>query len=1174
TFTYTFFDPISNCEGRDQVRIEVYPIPDVDAGPDTTYCLVPDPQQLPTPNFAGGTWAGIGVSNPNTGIYIPNLLGGPGVDTLTYTYTSADGCVGVDTILVTVVIGDNAIAGPGDSLCYNAAIDTLPGFSPAGGAWSGIGITNAGAGEYNPLLMTPGQNQLIYTVAAGTSCEAADTTFVLVYDTLAVTLPPDITVCASDPDFPITGFAPAGGTWIGNGVSPTGVFSPTAVTPGTTSILTYTVVNADGCSSRETMEVFVAPLPTVAFTQPDSSCVNIPINFVNATTGAVSFVWDFGDGNASAQTNPTHSYGAAGSYTIKLIATSIEGCQDSLSRTIFINEAPIVNFSKDQVSGCAPLLVNFTDLSTPNGATYNWSFGNFASFNGPNPPPITFPQGTQDTTYYITLSLSNECTSVSLTDSVLVFPQPQVNFGTDVSIGCSPLPVNFANVSLGNPTAYFWYRNLIDPDSLITTDTIPQTQILTTGQFNDTVRFILVATNICGADTLTREVVVQPNTIDAFFNTNLPQGCAPHTVTFTDFSGAPFTGWDIDGTQPTGNSVSYTFINPGTYTVFHYANNGCSFDTNSVQITVFPAPFVDFSSNVTSLCRGDSVSFTNNSIATTGYQWDFGDGDTSMAINPVHVFDSAGTFTVVLTAFSDTSACPNTHTQTIVVRELPPATFCLSDTAGCPDLTVNFGCTPANLNYQWDFGGTGSSSVANPTHVFNTPGTYVVSLTTTDALGCQNDTSAQVFVYPVPSADFVIQTDTCGANVPVIFSDLATTTAGPLTYQWNFGDGNGSTQDNPSHIYGQTGLFSVQQRVENIFGCADSLTQSVRIFPQPVASLFADTLTGCVPLLVNFDGTASPNADQYRWTIDGTFASSNAQFSNTFTAPDQSFQVQLRVDTAGICFDSTSVTIETASEPVADFSLDLDEGCDSLTVNFTDLSSSTRTYTHSWDFGDGSPLVNTTNPSHTFGAAGTYIITLTITNDFDCVSSHQDTVRVYPTPVVDLQADTLTGCVPLLVNFDGAASQNASNYLWTIDGTFASSNAQFSNLFTAPDQSFVVQLQVDSAGFCFDSTSITIETASEPVADFSLDLDEGCDSLTVNFTDLSSSTRAYTHSWDFGDGSPLVSTTNPSHTFGAAGTYIITLTITNDFDCVSSHQDTVRVYPTPVVDLQADTLTG
>ncbi|MEL6843117.1 MAG: PKD domain-containing protein, partial [Bacteroidota bacterium] len=258
TFTYTFFDPISNCEGRDQVRIEVYPIPDVDAGPDTTYCLVPDPQQLPTPNFAGGTWAGIGVSNPNTGIYIPNLLGGPGVDTLTYTYTSADGCVGVDTILVTVVIGDNAIAGPGDSLCYNAAIDTLPGFSPAGGAWSGIGITNAGAGEYNPLLMPPGQNQLIYTVAAGTSCEAADTTFVLVYDTLAVTLPPDITVCASDPDFPITGFAPAGGTWIGNGVSPTGVFSPTAVTPGTTSILTYTVVNADGCSSRETMEVFVA----------------------------------------------------------------------------------------------------------------------------------------------------------------------------------------------------------------------------------------------------------------------------------------------------------------------------------------------------------------------------------------------------------------------------------------------------------------------------------------------------------------------------------------------------------------------------------------------------------------------------------------------------------------------------------------------------------------------------------------------------------------------------------------------------------------------------------------------------------------------------------------------------------------------------------------------------
>ncbi|MEL6842348.1 MAG: PKD domain-containing protein, partial [Bacteroidota bacterium] len=254
----------------------------------------------------------------------------------------------------------------------------------------------------------------------------------------------------------------------------------------------------------------------------------------------------------------------------------------------------------------------------------------------------------------------------------------------------------------------------------------------------------------------------------------------------------------------------------------------------------------------------------------------------------------------------------------------------------------------------------------------------------------------------------------------------------------------------------------------------------------------------------------------------------------------------------------------------------LDEGCDSLTVNFTDLSSSTRTYTLSWDFGDGSPLVSTTNPSHTFGAAGTYIITLTITNDFDCVSSHQDTVRVYPTPVVDLQADTLTGCVPLLVNFDGAASQNESGYLWDVTGLASFTNPSFTYNFLAPDQSFDIQLIVDTAGFCFDTTSITIETASEPLAQIgNLTGDRFCDGpQAIQFEDQSSSTRAYLRVWDFGDGSNIDTTANPLHVYSSPGVYTVSLLITNDFGCVDTALQTITVYPQPIAEIDHDPVQG
>ena len=238
----------------------------------------------------------------------------------------------------------------------------------------------------------------------------------------------------------------------------------------------------------------------------------------------------------------------------------------------------------------------------------------------------------------------------------------------------------------------------------------------------------------------------------ASFTADPTSGCAPLTVQFTDQSSGDINSWQWDfgdGTTSTEQNPQHTYNNPGTYTVSLTVSGpgGSDTDTQTDLITVYEPITADFNGSPTSGDAPLTVTFTDQSSGTvTTWQWDFGDGATSTEQNPTHTYNSAGTYTVTLTASNSCDSDTKTKVDYITVNEAggnpPVADFSGSPTSGEAPLTVNFTDLSSNnpTSWSWDFGDGGTSSEQNPTHTYNSPGTYTVSLTASNAYGSDTNT--------------------------------------------------------------------------------------------------------------------------------------------------------------------------------------------------------------------------------------------------------------------------------------------------------------------------------------------------------------------------------------------------------------------------------------------------
>jgi gliding motility-associated-like protein len=548
----------------------------------------------------------------------------------------------------------------------DTAIYTLKA-QPLGGAWSGSAISTTGV--FRPSVVGKGFYAVKYAVAQGT-CKG-DSTITLSVGGTAVSAGAIQDICGTKNTVLLRGQNPMAGAWRGLGIvdSVSGAFNPTLTGLGSFDVI-YTVTDASGCVNSATKMVVVKPSPIARFdTLPNALCTNIGQDFKHKSTNGVLFNWFFGNLASSSLENTKYTFTQAGNFDVKLVVTNRENCADSISKNITVNAPPIARFSTSITEGCSPLDVSFTNNSSnAPQTTFLWTFGNGTTTAVRTPNIQTFYNNSlQDTFYNIRLAATNlGCPAVYDSARLTLFTLPKARFGVDADTGCSPMTVRFTNISTGSPRSYRWdFGN----GSTASTEIAPSQIFLTDSTFRS-YPIRLMVSNTCGKDSVERKIVVRPSATRPFFSLSRTDGCAPLTVSLTNFAAANSTvTYDFgNGDRYTNPNPTYTYERAGTYTITQYASGICGFDSTKRTVTVLPTPSVKFSFVQANSCKERKISFKNlTTPSNVNLTWDFGDSTQSGTFNPVHDYRKAGFYRIILSATSQQSSCRAADTSNIEV---------------------------------------------------------------------------------------------------------------------------------------------------------------------------------------------------------------------------------------------------------------------------------------------------------------------------------------------------------------------------------------------------------------------------------------------------------------------------------------------------------------------------
>ncbi|GIV40870.1 MAG: hypothetical protein KatS3mg034_0180 [Vicingaceae bacterium] len=664
----------------------------------------------------------------------------------------------------------------------------------------------------------------------------------------------------------------------------------------------------------------------------------------------------------------------------------------------------------------------------------------------------------------------------------------------------------------------------------------------------------------------------------------------PATATWTNSN--PGIGLPASGVGPIPSFVPQG--GPGTTATITY-NSGCG--SGSFNIIVDPAPTANFSTSFSlsgqgnSGCLYETVSFTDLSLpypggggTITSWQWDFGDGNTSTQQNPTHQYTTPGTYTVTLTVQESGSAnCPGIYQTQITLYPVPTAAFTVADI--CQNIAAQFVdqstvAAPSTISgWNWNVGnGLFTSTQQNPSYNFSSYGTFPINLQVSTNHGCTATTSGSITVYEVPQASFTTN-DICVVNAAQ-FINTSSYNSGTPNYYWDFGDGNTSSQQSPSHLYANAGTYSVKLKVVGTFGCADSITQNINVYPQPSPS-FTYSGTMCENFPVTFTNTtpAIPNNTLYWfWDMgDQTPVQTTQNVTHTYANPAYGpFNVKLKVSTNYGCSDS--VTVPVYINEVPDPAFTTQNICIYEQAQFnnqTVFNSNPAILHYAWDFGDGNTSTQT-SPSHSYNPFGMYTVKLVAYTDSGCADSVTHNIYVSPQPVADFTVADDCRDVPAQFTDQSTVASPHSIVGWNWDfgvNPPAGSTQQNPSYLYPNNGTFNVTLIVTSDSGCTDTITKPTVRYAVPVANFSFT--EVCEYDSAIFASTSTINNPGVITqfiWNFGDGSPLVNIQNPKHKYSQCGPYNVTLIVSSANGCVDDTTRTINIHDQPLADFIADTV--
>jgi gliding motility-associated-like protein len=827
----------------------------------------------------------------------------------------------------------------------------------------------------------------------------------------------------------------------------------------------------------------------------------VSFNETGIPADAIYANWDFGDGSPYedfAYTRAGHIYNTPGVYTVTLYAGTAENCEQMFVENNYITVLPSPTLSLSDSNTCAGTrgAVTFYPVAGGGATSLTWDFGDGNTQT--TSASITQLVHTYITegnfTVNITVSNGNSCSYTLGTLVNVVFrPTTLVLTGSTTTI----CPDGTLAVTLsGTPSeALFYYpaegvvfqygdSTGFQGSAVITQGDNYQSYAWNLSGFQGGENGLRAITrNFLGCYDTSNFIPLAIGGVTAAYQIIQDDQCYQQPVILQDVSssapGDPIVSWLWnfgDGSTSTASgTVQHIYAAPGTYTVTLTVmdQGGCTSTSQAVnQITVDgPEALFQAQGGAVAFPQGSTIQFVNNSNTanTTSpvYTWNFGDGSTSNQVNPTHTYAVPGVYTVTLTAQDGGSSCASVATLVITIQPVNNAFSTAASyvaSGSCPPVLVQFTNTSVNyISYTWNFGdGETVSNVPDPSHVYQNPGTYIVTLIVLGDNG-QTTTTVDSVVVLTPAA-------VLAAAVPAICVGQADTLKSTgntrvKSYNWDFGDGTvvSDSDSTVSHVYATAGTYQARLVVADSLGCsaAAAADDAIDVHAPPIVGLTPPDPLVCLGKGVTISAIGgityswSPGASLSDSTIAAPVASPGVNTVYTVTVADD----------IG-CTGSDSIGVRVVRPETVQVSPDSAAICPGKEVAIT----ATGAYSYSW-IGSGLSATNISNPVASPLASTVYRVA-----GSDSAGCFSDTVAVIvtvlPAPTVNAGPDLqVLSETPVTIAAVGSADVVA--WLWTPSIDLSCTNCAQPVCTPTQTQQYIVT--VTAADGCAASDTVVVK---------------------------------------------------------------------------------------------------
>jgi len=914
--------------------IAFVPPPVANAGLDTTICAQDTVAIGGSPTGPPGAtyvWTPVGTLSSGT---VANPSAAPITSTqYIVTVTDLNGCIGMDTVVVTTNPLPVANAGGNQSICFGDSI-TIGG-NPTGPPavtylWSPAATLDS-SNVANPVAFPTITTQYSVTVTDTIGCSDVELVTITVNPLPVADAGPDTSICTGD-TFALGGIptGPAGSTynWSGAGLLSTGA-NPQAA-PAAVTTYFVTVTDGNGCIDTDSIVVSLDTIPIPVVNAPGPVCNGDSVSLV--ASGGTVYLWSPGGTLSNAQAATTFAFPAT-TTTYSVTVTDANQCSDTTSVVVSIFALPAVDAGPNE-SICP---TDSVQLGASGAVNYVWT-PNVAISNTTIADPFVYPLSS--VTYTVVGTDANSCSN---SDTVLVAvnavpladagTNQNVCFGDSVQIGGSPSGPGGAtyawtpSVTIGDPTA-------ANPFVIPTIDTTEYQVIVTDVNNCSDTSYVTVF-----RDSLPVAMIIGNSLICELWD----------TTQLTASGGISYSWTPTDGISNPNIDMPLVFVDTSTvYTVLVTDTNGCMDDT-TIAITVLPAPMANAGQD-TSFCIGDTVILSAS--GGTQYFWNTTDSlsDSTIANPTVNPLVSQ-TYTV--SVYDGSNGCGNEDAVLVTVNPLPivsagdDKTICFGD-------VVTIGGTPTGpggSTYQWTpVDSLNSTTTANPSGDPRAAST-VYTVLVTDINDCMNMDSMQVTVNPLPIV-------TASANrLGVCLEDTATLTAtGAVDYLWlptlglNAVDSNlvlASPLDTTTYTVTGTDLN----------GCFAQASVTIDIWKLPSVAINDDS-TICFGESSNLSVTDDPTYT-YVWTPGASLSDSTA--SSPLATPGVTTNYSVLIVDTFLCENRGSAQVLVNPLPVIDAGFDI-KNCEGSTIELGGNPSGPSGAFYSWTPFEGLSDRNDPNP--------------------------------------------------------------------------------------------------------------------------------------------------------------------------------------------------------------------